>query len=73
MPSSFNLYKKAIVWSAPAIPYRSLENALKVYQHASRQLRCSPTDEVCLQSKTAQEIIDATYGDNNLSEWYNCG
>ena len=56
-------FRRAIVWSAPDVVGKSKQVALRQYRRVARDLSCEgPDDWQCLQSKSPQEIINATYG-----------
>lgn len=56
-------FRRAIVWSAPDVVGKSKHVAMRQYRRVARDLACDgPSDWNCLQSKSTQEIIDATYG-----------
>ena len=56
-------FRRAIVWSAPDVVGKTENAARRQYRRVARDLSCgSPDDWHCLQSKTAQEIVNATYG-----------
>ena len=56
-------FHRAIVWSAPAIPTKSKEEAIRQYRRVARSLGCHTAGNwTCLENKTPQEIIDQTYG-----------
>ncbi|CAH1801031.1 unnamed protein product [Owenia fusiformis] len=60
-PKSSDFFSQAIIMSLPAVPFKTLQQAMVVSSIIATHVNCTPGDFVCLRATPMEQLIDVVH------------